>query len=86
MSYKYMDEIKSLEEHFNQHNKNLSVEKQRNPSSIKAYMSNMKTLSNKLNLPVLKTGAFDFNKLSKTKLLLNNDWFKNLSNNKKRII
>lgn len=84
MSYKYMNELKNLEEYFKKHNESLPIEKQRKPSSIKAYMSNMKTLCNKLNLPVLKTGVFDFNKLSNTKLLLNNDWFKNLGDNTKK--
>ena len=36
----------------------------------------MRLISKKLKIPILKEGAFDFDKISNTRLLFENDWFK----------
>ena len=52
--------------------------KLRSSKTITTYIGNMRLISKKLNIPLLNEGVFNFDKLSNTKPLFENTWFKSL--------
>ena len=67
-----MEEMKKLNQYFDEDTK------LRSSKTVNTYIGNMRLISKKLNIPILKEGVFDFDKLSNTRLLFENDWFKAL--------